>query len=711
MNEEQVGDEEQDGDEKAVGVIDRAIGSHGLRRRLTLTLVGAVLVSVLVLGGFNYWAARSALGDELDEQLDALRAEQTLAIRTGLNRSNEAVAVGARDLGVVEALRDLSAAATSVGSEVTVDAEGRAELAGWYETNVLAPAATIDIDLGDVDDLLPAADLGRALQLRYVAESSDAPDIAEYERAHDTHDAFLRSFAERDGLDDLLLVDAEGVVVYSVSKNIDFGTDLVDGPSNDSHLAVALREVLPKAPVGDGVFVDFRRYLPAAARPVMFVAAAVRDDTEVIGAIAAALDIELLNQLTTANRSWEEIGLGDGGETYIVGPDGLMRSDSRLWIEDPEAYLAQLGDDDARLAELVSAFDSTVLLQPVETEAVEAAASGDRFSGTTRNYLGVRTRTVAGPMGIDGLDWVIVGDVPTSQTNDAINSYLRNILILAAVLVPAVAIGSAWLARRLTRPVPPLLEAADRVAAGDLTTEAPDVGADELGDLARRLNALTARLRSEEEALAREEAATAEMLLAALPPRLVEQVRGGERRLEEVVDRATVVSITTVGVLDDASDEEEGLELASELSRRLEETAEDMGIERVRSSSDHHLFTAGLGVDDDGADAAAAFILAVRDAVGDLDGETANEIGLHAGLATGDMATGVVGSDQLSFGVWGEPARAALALDAVAGRGQVLAAAETVEALGDEWDVEPLRELADLSGAPVRASELLGRRR
>ena len=53
-----------------------------------------------------------------------------------------------------------------------------------------------------------------------------------------------------------------------------------------------------------------------------------------------------------------------------------------------------------------------------------------------------------------------------------------------------------------------------------------------------------------------------------------------------VVDRATVVSITTFGVLDDVSDEEEGLELASELSRRLEGTARELGIERVKIGPD-----------------------------------------------------------------------------------------------------------------------------
>ncbi|MEO1061432.1 MAG: HAMP domain-containing protein [Actinomycetota bacterium] len=691
--------------------LPRPAAPLSLRRRLALVLVGAAVGSVLVLGSFNYWAARTVLDDQVDQQLETLQNEQAKEIRSGLERLRGRVAASAADARVVAALADLGEARAALGAESDlVDAADVEALSDWYRDEVLGPLEAAEIDVGDVDDLLPTTDAGRAMQLRYTLGRPASGDDSAFAEVHDRYVGELTDLAELTDLGDLLLVDRAGNVVFSVAKSIDFGTNLLDGPYDDSGLADALNRQLPTVPTGDGVYVDFARYLPASGAPVLFIAAAVRADSEVVGSIAFQVDAAALTELTTAGQRWEEIGLGDSGETYVVGADGLLRSDSRLWLEDPDEYLRALEGTDAspRVGELIELFGSTVLLQPAETDAVRTALDGEVFSGSATNYLGRSTSTFASPVGVEGLDWVIVADIGAGETDDAIDSYLGTVLLLAAILVPIVWLCGLWLAHRLTRPVTPLLAAADSVASGDLETTAPDLGGDELGDLARRLNDLTNDLRSEEEALAAEEAATTEMLLAALPPRLVSQIRSGEQELDELVDRATVVSITTMGLMDELGGEAEVIELTSQISRRLELLAVETGVERGRSSADHHLFTAGLDSSDDGAAAAAAFVLGAKRLLAEVADEESVHVSFRAGLATGDLATGLVGSTQLSFGLWGEPPRRALALDAVASPGQVLLDPSVVEALGDGWSIEPIGDLVDLGGAPISAAELVG---
>ncbi len=682
-----------------------------LRRHLALVLVGAAVGSVLVLGSFNYWAARTVLDEQVDQQLVTLQNEQAKEIRRGLERLRGQVAASAADARVVAALADLGEARAELGAATgLVDAADVEALTTWYQEEVVDPLAEIGIDVGGVDDLLPSTDAGRAMQLRYTLGRPAGGDDSAFAAVHDRYVDDLTELASSTGFGELLLVDRSGNVVFSLDKSIDFGTNLVDGPYDDSGLADALNRELPTVPTGDGVYVDFARYLPARGAPVLFIAAAVRDEASVVGAIAFEVDAAALTALTTAGGRWDEIGLGATGETYVVGADRLLRSDSRLWLEDPDEYLRELEgtDVDPQVAELIELFDSTILLQPVESTAVRTALDGEMFSGSSTNYLGRATSTVASPVGVDGLNWVIVADIAASETDDAVNSYLGTVLLLTALLVPVVWLCGLWLARRLTRSVAPLLAAADSVASGDLETTAPDLGGDELGDLARRLNDLTADLRSEEEALAAEEAATTEMLLAALPPRLVSRIRSGEHELDELVDRGTVVSITTVGLMDEVGDEVEVVELASEISRRLELLAAETGVERGRSSADHHLFTAGLGSTDDGAAPAADFVVRAKRVLAEIADDVTVEVSFRAGLATGDMATGLVGSTQLSFGLWGEPPRRALALDAVAAPGQVLIDPSVVDALGDRWRVEPVGDLVDLGGAPLAAAELVG---
>ncbi len=51
--------------------------------------------------------------------------------------------------------------------------------------------------------------------------------------------------------------------------------------------------------------------------------------------LALQFPISKINRLMTMDKRWEESGMGKTGETFIVGPDDLMRSDSRLFLEEP----------------------------------------------------------------------------------------------------------------------------------------------------------------------------------------------------------------------------------------------------------------------------------------------------------------------------------------------------------------------------------------
>ncbi len=85
-------------------------------------------------------------------------------------------------------------------------------------------------------------------------------------------------------------------------------------------------------------------------------------------------------------------GLGDSGETYLVGADRLMRSDSRFLVEAPGSYYAHLEElgYPAERIEQIRCRGTTVLMQPVETEAVARALAGEtatsRIRSTTAAY-------------------------------------------------------------------------------------------------------------------------------------------------------------------------------------------------------------------------------------------------------------------------------------------------------------------------------------
>ena len=84
---------------------------------------------------------------------------------------------------------------------------------------------------------------------------------------------------------------------------------------------------------------------------------------------------------------------------------------------------------------------------------------------------------------------------------------------------------------------------------------------------------------------------------------------------------------------------------------------------------------------------AALFAASVTDAGVSLRAfadETGLDVGCHAGLAAGDVVAGLVHPNTFTYSVFGEPARTALAIDAVATDGHRMARAETAAPEGSK---------------------------
>ncbi len=671
-----------------------------LRTVLTRNLVGVAVVAVLLLSGVNYVFARILIDDGVESQLVGLRDSRAEAIENAVSLAQSRVSTLAVNPSVADALVEMSAQYARLDQEITPSQVE--ELETLYELEVLPPFIEAGANLPPVADLVPASNAGRYLQLTYIAgnpagfdereQLDDAGDGSGYSEAHRQWHPLLRELMQAAGGSDLLLVDAaSGDVVYSTKKRIDYGTDAVDGPYSETGLGEVITG-LTRVAIGDTSLSDSWFYIPTGGEPVFFLAAAVRSGSEVIGALVTEVPVGNLNAIVSGGLAWEALGLGDTGEIYIVGPDRTLRSDSRLWGEDPDEYLRRFAEqyDDQRTADLIRTVGSPVLLQQVDSEAVTAGLDGDEFIGTTTNYLGTKTLTAGGPLVLSDLDWVVIAEQATSESNATLDSYVRRILLVLAILVPLIAVLGALVARSLTRPVEELIEAADNIADGDRNTAIPDLGRNELGDLARQLELVARQLDEREQAIVAEEERITDMLVAVLPARLVERVRDGEHAIDDVFDTATVISATIDAMPEaTAADQDVVLEMTERMNAEVEELMVRHEVERVRRSSGSQLFVAGLDRHDADVERAAEFAAALVQMVTRVGKEFQQETTARAGLSAGEIATGVLGGSAVAFGVWGDAAGIAGTLSSLAQPGQILADGSVPAQLGPEWDIDP----------------------
>ncbi len=342
-------------------------------------------------------------------KLGAVREIKRSAIERYFDDAGDKLVTFAHDPTVIDATRGFAAdyqglqrrlgAAASSASRADLERFYREQFGTAYQSR--SRTATADVT-AQVSALNPAA---VALQSTYIAGNDHelgqkhrltrAGTGSSYDQRHTRVHPVLRHYLERFGYYDIFLVDIEsGAVVYSVFKEIDFATSLRDGPHADSGLAEAFRRAAELDEPGRTVMIDYAPYVPSYDAPATFLATPVFDGERKVGVAVFQLPIDRLNQIMG-----ERAGLGETGETYLVGSDHLMRSDSYL---DPENHtvVASFADPDRG---------------SVRTEAVARALEGETGADVIEDYNGNPVLSAFAPVENHGLRWALLAEMDVAE--------------------------------------------------------------------------------------------------------------------------------------------------------------------------------------------------------------------------------------------------------------------------------------------------------
>lgn len=390
-------------------------------------------------------------------------------------------------------------------------------VAGYYNGQFDARYRKLNGNLpSNASELLAAIpSSGLALQYAYISENpnpigrkdglDEAPDGTDYSRLHGLHHPAIRKFLKHFGYYDLFLVDiASGDIVYSAFKELDYATSLKEGPFAASTIAQAFRAAAQINTKDDTALVDFSPYTPSYEAPASFIGAPIFKGDEKIGVLIFQMPVDKINQVMTHGGLWRESGLGESGETYLVGPDKRMRSNRRLLLEQPEAYLAALQQSlkDDYLLDQIGQKGTSLGYEPVNTPSVDKALAGQTGNEVFKNYRGTAVFSAYKPLPILGLDWVIISEVDRSEALAGVSRLKASIIklgyvMLALALVAGVAAGLVF-ARRIGKPINLTVSTLRNIAEGegDLRLRLDQRRNDEMGDLALHFNAFAEEIRA-----------------------------------------------------------------------------------------------------------------------------------------------------------------------------------------------------------------------
>lgn len=640
-------------------------GRVSIQSKLLLMMLVTSVLSAAVVGFIGYRSGRDSLEAAAMDRLTSIRSAQKRTLQAQFDEMRDTMIVNTRGETVADALTAFTNGfAKLITARITPAQDD--DIRRYYEQTI---GEREEVETGspvDITGLLPISRAQKYLQLRYTitrAEQSagidndDAGDGSSWSAANARYSNFFRTMVTRSSFEDALLLDTHGNVVYSAYKNVDLGTNVLSGPYQTSNLAAAYRSTLDSRTVDFVGVTDFAEYEPAG-EPTAWLLATVNRGSARLGVLALQLPIEKLNRLMTVAQKWTGAGLGQTGETILVGPDNLMRSDSRVFLEDPDRYQRDVvrAGTAPEVVEKAIRQGGTMLVQPIAEEATQLAARGETGNIITRDYLGNQTLQSYAPVTLRGLHWVIIAKIDTAEAFAPVSAFTRTLVLSTVAIIFAICLAAMALARIFVRPVRQLMAGARQVSAGNYDLNLPVLSHDELGDLTVAFNNMGHNLTAKEDLIRQQRDENERLLRSVMPEAAAEHYRDGDDATALQHSDLTVIAaeIHHLDVFSAQLDSDESLSVVNKLVRQFDAAAEGLGVEPVQTLHDWYLAACGLSVPRlDSARRAVDFAVELQHIVDRFNRENDTALRLRVGINSGPVTSGLIGRSGVAYDMWG----------------------------------------------------------
>jgi methyl-accepting chemotaxis protein len=399
------------------------------RTKLLILLLAVGLIPLALMGGIALWQAGSALSQQTNSHLESIREIKKDFLIDYFKLLESQLRVLRDDPNTGRGIAEFKQLSFDTGSEVTT--------LQWNET------------------------------------------AAKY-------DPHFKDILQNNQWHDILLINTEGRIVYSVLRGADLGLVIPESDLKDSSLGDAFDQVKRR----DTALSDFAPYAPAKGAPTGFAMARVKENSgQTAGYVAFQIPLDKITRIMQ-----ERAGMGKSGETYLVGSDKLMRSDS---------YLAP------EIHSVVASFADPAKGK-VDTRAIRDALSGIADTRIIRDYRGGSVLSAYTPVQMGSTTWALIAEIDAAE---AFAPVIRLKWILAGVALLSVAaiVPAAFLVvkplRRATAELKRAAEALQVAAQQQSTSSTEQVTAateisttmEELSKTAQQITAAAANAASEAE--------------------------------------------------------------------------------------------------------------------------------------------------------------------------------------------------------------------
>jgi len=168
------------------------------------------------------------------------------------------------------------------------------------------------------------------------------------------------------GYYDIFLVESNSDnIIYSAAKELDYATSLKTGAYAQTGIGEVFKAANAAEKADTVVISDYSAYPASYLDQAAFIGSPIFQRGRKIGVLIFQLQLEKISKIMSHNKAWQDVGLGNSGQSYLVGNDMTMRSENRILIESPEQFftiIEKSGISSVQLQQLKNKRNSTGIL-------------------------------------------------------------------------------------------------------------------------------------------------------------------------------------------------------------------------------------------------------------------------------------------------------------------------------------------------------------
>ena len=349
-----------------------------ITKKFPLVMISLALISAFATGVIAYINTTDNMKRAAEEKLVALLESRKSSLGQYFNRIEHKISFHAQSPLVIDALKNFTSAWALLPQDKTAYLQSH-----YIDRN--------PFKIGQKDSLLIAQ------------------DNSLYSQLHQKYHPTFKNMIEDRTYYDFFLIDPKGNLIYSVNKESDYATNVIDGPWRDTKLAQVFIDIAANPKSGQLVYADFTLYPPSGNQPASFIGTAVYDDKhQYLGVAIYQMPIEPLDSIMQVTA-----GMGASGETYLVGQDFLMRSNSRFLT------------------------DRSILNTRVDSSSVKQALQGRNGIKIIHDYRDIQVLSAFTAIDFLGTRWAMLVEIDQAEIMEPVYT-LNNFLLISGTLIAIV---------------------------------------------------------------------------------------------------------------------------------------------------------------------------------------------------------------------------------------------------------------------------------